>query len=155
MARQTLVRTEPSGGCLLNGCVALVGLVLVAVLGVWIWLETQPGRDEAQARENLQANAERLRDRLGDAAADGSLLGPEIAQVLPPSKPAKGVVSVTRRGEAVTVIAELLGEGPPRSFTSVYQRSVTGCYAFEVSPSPPGTPQLSIRELPQEACTAT
>ncbi|MFD5766905.1 hypothetical protein ACFWIN_13925 [Streptomyces sp. NPDC127049] len=138
---------------MLNGCVTLVGLLLVAVLGLVIWLETQPERDEAHARKNLQGNAERLRDRLGEAAADGSLLGPEIARILPPSKPARGVISVTRHADEVTVIAELLGHGPTRSFTSVYQRSVTGCYAFEVAPSTSGDQQPVVRELPQEMCT--
>ncbi|MFF3129109.1 hypothetical protein ACFVRD_44390 [Streptomyces sp. NPDC057908] len=126
----------------------------MAVVGVWIWLETQPARDEAQARKNLRENVEVLRDRLGEAAADGSLPDTEIVQVFPPSKPAKGFVGVTRQGEAVTVVAEVLGQGPPRAFIFMYERFVTGCYAFEVPPPAPGAPRPSIRELPQEACAA-
>ncbi|MFJ3928230.1 hypothetical protein [Streptomyces sp. NPDC090022] len=136
------------------GCLTLLGLLLVVVVGVWIWLETQPARDEAQARKDLRANVEVLRDRLGGAAADGSLLDTEIAQVLPPSKPARGLVGVTRYGEAVTVVAEVLGHGPPRAFIFVYERSVAGCYAFEVPPPAPGAPRPSVRELPRKACAA-
>ncbi|WP_405861336.1 hypothetical protein OG361_38900 [Streptomyces sp. NBC_00090] len=154
MARRLQVRTGPPGGCLLNGCLPILGLLLVAVVGMWIWLETQPARDEAQARKNLRENAERLRDRLGEAAADGSLPDTEIAQVFPPSKPAKGFVSVTRQGESVTVVAELLGQGPPRAFIFVSARLVTGCYTFEVLPPAPGAPRPSVQELPQEACAA-
>ncbi|MGR4878047.1 hypothetical protein ACIPUC_01230 [Streptomyces sp. LARHCF249] len=130
----------------------LLGLLLVGVVGVWIWLETQPARDEAQARMALRKNVEVLRDRLGEAAADGSLPDTEIAQVFPPSKPGKGLVGVTRQGEAVTVVAEVLGQGSPRTFITVYHRMVTGCYAFEVPPPAPGASRPSIRELPQEAC---
>ncbi|CUM35659.1 hypothetical protein H4W23_40090 [Streptomyces gardneri] len=132
----------------------ILGLLLVAVGGVWIWLETQPARDEAQVRKNLRENAEGLRDRLGEAAADGSLPDTEIAQVFPPSKPAKGFVSVTRQGESVTAVAELLGQGPPRAFIFVSARLVTGCYAFQVLPPGFGAARTSIRELPQEACAA-
>ncbi|NML54789.1 hypothetical protein HHL19_18710 [Streptomyces sp. R302] len=132
----------------------MLGLLLVAVVGVLIWLETQPARDEAQARQNLRDNVELLRDRLGEAAADGSLPDTEIARVFPPAKPAKGYVGVTRHGEAVTVVAEVLGQGPPRAFIFVYERSVTGCYAFEVPPPGPAASQPSIRELSQEACSA-
>ncbi|MER6477127.1 hypothetical protein [Streptomyces filamentosus] len=124
----------------------------MAGVGVWIWLATQPARDEAQARKNLRENVEVLRDRLGEAAADGSLPDTEIAQVFPPSKPAKGFVGVTRQGETVTVVAEVLGHGPPGAFIFVYERTLAGCYAFEVPPPALGAPQPSIRELPQEAC---
>lgn len=154
MARRSQVRTGTPGGCLLNGCLTLLGLLLVVVVGVWIWLETQPARDEAQARKDLRENVEVLRGRLGEAAADGSLPDTEIAQAFPPSKSAKGFVGVTRHGEAVTVVAEVLGQGPPRTFIFVYERSVAGCYAFEVPPPALGAPRPSIRELPQEACAA-
>ncbi len=126
----------------------------MAVVGVCVWLETQPARDEAQARENLRENVEVLRDRLGEAAADGSLPDTEIVHIFPPSKSAKGFVGVRRQGEAVTVVAEVLGQGPPRAFVFVYERLVTGCYAFEVPPPASGAPQPAIRQLPQEACAA-
>ena len=154
MGRRSQVRTGTPGGCLLNGCLTALGLLLVAVVGVWIWLETQPARDEAQARKNLRENVERLRDRLGEAAADGSLPDTEIARVFPPAKPAKGYVGVTRQGDAVTVVAEVLGQGPPRAFIFVYERLVTGCYAFEVPPPGPAASRPSIRELPHEVCAA-
>ncbi|MEU8621487.1 hypothetical protein [Streptomyces sp. NPDC048623] len=152
MARRSQVRTGTPGGCLFNGCLTVLGLLILTVVGMLIWWKTQPARDEAQARENLLKNVEVHRDRLGDAAADGSLSDTEIAQVFPPSKPATGFVGVTRQGKAVTVVAELLGRGPTRAFIFVYERSVTGCYAFEVPPVASGAPEPSVRELPREAC---
>ncbi|MEU6867619.1 hypothetical protein ABZ924_31015 [Streptomyces sp. NPDC046876] len=154
MARRSQVRAGTAGGCLLNGCLTLLGLLLVAVVGAWIWLETQPARDEAEARKNLRMNVERSRDRLGGAAADGGLSDTEIARVFPPSKPGKGLVGVTRQGGAVTVVAEVSGRGPSRAFISGYERSVAGCYAFEVPPPSPGAPRPSVRELPRAACAA-
>ncbi|MFI6149617.1 hypothetical protein [Streptomyces sp. NPDC051109] len=154
MARRSQVRAGTAGGCVLNGCLTFLGLLLVAAVGMWIWLETQPARDDAQARKNLRARVEVFRHRLGGAAADGILSDTEIAQVFPPSKPARGLVGVTRQGGAVTVVAEVLGQGPPRSFLSVYERSVAGCYAFEVAAASPGAPRPSVRELPREACAA-
>ncbi|MEU8431567.1 hypothetical protein AB0F18_01420 [Streptomyces sp. NPDC029216] len=154
MARRSQVRAGTAGGCLLNGCLALLGLLLVAAVGGWIWLDAQPARDEARARKNLRENVEAFRDRLGGAAADGSLPDTEIAQVFRPSKPARGLVGVTRQGGAVTVTAELLGQGPPRAFIFVYERSVAGCYAFEVPPPAAGAPRPSVRELPRTACAA-
>ncbi|MFG2749528.1 hypothetical protein [Streptomyces xanthophaeus] len=154
IARRSQVQAGTPGGCLLNGCLTLLGLLLVAVVGGWIWLETQPARDEAQARKDLRANVEVLRDRLGGAAADGSLTHTDIAQVFPASKPVRGLGGVTRHGEAVTVVAEALGYGPPRAFVFVYERSVASCYAFEVPPPAPGALLPSVRELPREACAA-
>lgn len=154
MARRSQFRAGTTGGCLLNGCLTLLGLLLVAFVGGWIWLETQPARDDAQARKNLRKNVEVLRDRLGGAAADGSLSDTEIAQNVPPSNAARGLVGVTRQGEAVTVVAEMSGHGPPRTFIFVYERSVSGCYAFEVPPPTPGAPRPSVRELPRQACAA-
>ncbi|MFF4098646.1 hypothetical protein [Streptomyces sp. NPDC001903] len=152
MARRSQVRAGTPGGCLLNGCLTLLGLLLVAVLGVGIWLETQPARDDAQARKNLREKVEVFRGRLGASAADGSLPDAEIGQVFSASKPARGVVGVTRQGGAVTIVAELSGQGPPRAFIFVYERSVRGCYAFEVGPAVPGPPRPSVRELSREAC---
>ncbi|MFF5974009.1 hypothetical protein ACFY7C_21020 [Streptomyces sp. NPDC012769] len=129
-------------------------MLLVVLITGWIWLETQPARDEAQARRDLRENVEVLRDRLGEAAADGSLTDKEIAGILPPAKPAKGLVGVTRQGEAVTVVGEVLGLGPPRTFIFVYERSVAGCYAFEVPPPQPEAARPSVRELPKQACAA-
>ncbi|MEU3605601.1 hypothetical protein AB0E83_09095 [Streptomyces sp. NPDC035033] len=150
MARRPKVRAGTPGGRLFSGCLTVLGLLLVAVVGGMVWLETRPAREEAQARENLRESVERLRARLGEAAADGRLSDAEIAQVFPPSKPAEGVVGVTRRGEAVTVVAEVLGLGPSSAFIFVTQRSVTGGYAFDL-PSPGGS-RPSSRELPPEAC---
>ncbi|WP_432126616.1 hypothetical protein [Streptomyces sp. bgisy082] len=154
MTRRSQVRTGAPLGCLLNGCLTVLGLLVVVVVGVSVWLETQPARDDARAHEELRKNVEVLRDRLGEAAADGSLPDTEIARILPPSKPAKGLFGVTRQGGAVTVVAEVLGQGPPRAYVFVYEKTVTGCYAFEVPPPASGAPRPSVRELPREECAA-
>ncbi|MFB7026726.1 MULTISPECIES: hypothetical protein [unclassified Streptomyces] len=154
MTRRSQVRTGAPFGCLLDGCLTVLGLLLVVVVGVSVWLGTQPARDDARAREDLRKNVEVLRDRLGEAAADGSLPDTEIARLFSPSKPAKGLFDVTRQGEAVTVVAEVLGQGPPRAYVFVYERTVTGCYAFEVPSPAPGAPRPSVRELPREECAA-
>lgn len=154
MARRSQLRAGTTGGFLLNGCLTILGLLLAAVVGGVVWLKTEPARDEAQARKNLRENVEVFRDQLGGAAADSNLTDTEITRVFPPSKPARGLVGVTRQGGAVTVVAEVSGQGPPRAFIFVYEKSVAGCYAFEVPPPASGAPRPSVRELPQEACAA-
>ncbi len=111
MARRPQVQTGTTGGCLFNGCIVLCVLLLVTVVSAWIWLTTQPERDEAKARANLRANVERNQQRLSRVAADGILQDAEIAQLFPPAKPAKGLVDIKRQAESTTVIAEMLGLG--------------------------------------------
>lgn len=126
-------------------------LVLLVFVGAWVWLETQPERDEAKARADLRANVEAHERRLGRAAADGNLQHAEIARIFPPAKPAVGLVDVKRQGESTTVIAGLLGLGPPRAFIFVYASTVEGCYAFHVSPPAHGGPRVFVRQLSDES----
>ncbi|GGR19029.1 hypothetical protein [Streptomyces roseolus] len=152
MARRPRVRTGTPGGCLFNGCLTVLVLLLTAVFGGLVWLETQPARAEDRAREDLRENVATHRERLGEAAADGSLPDGEIAGVFRPAKPAGGFVGATRQDGAVTVVAELAGQGQAAGIPFPTSRWVTGCYAFEVPPPASGPPRPSLRELPPEAC---
>ncbi|MFD7702799.1 hypothetical protein [Streptomyces caelestis] len=154
MARRPHVQTGTIGGCLLNGCLTLCALLLVTVVSAWIWLATQPGRDEAKARADLRANVETRQQRLSRAAADGVLHDAEIAQLFPPEKPAEGLVDITRQGESITVIAEMPGFAPPSAFILAHQTMVEGCYAFLVPPPAHGAPRVSVRQLSDRTCTA-
>ncbi|MFC9295883.1 hypothetical protein ACFTWH_07590 [Streptomyces sp. NPDC057011] len=152
MGRRPRVRTGTAGGCLFNGCVTVAIAAFVLIAGVMVYLGTQPGRDEDEARANLRGNVEAKREGLARAAADGDLPDSEIARVFPAAKPARGLIAVDRRERGVTVVASLLGLGPTRSFINVHQRSVAGCYAFDVPPPGPGTPRITARELPDADC---
>ncbi|MGX4689162.1 hypothetical protein [Streptomyces sp. JNUCC 63] len=154
MARRPQVRTGTTGGCLFNGCMAVCVLLLVAFAGSWIRLATQPERDESDARADLRENVETRQERLAQAAADGDLRDAEIARLFPPAQSAKGLVGIDRRGGSVTVIAEMLGLGPSRTFIFVDQTSVEGCYAFHVPLPARGAPRVSVRHLSDETCTA-
>ncbi|MEU9852521.1 hypothetical protein [Streptomyces sp. NPDC047974] len=153
MARRPQVQAGTPGGCLFNGCLTVLVLLLAAVFGGLVWLETRPARAEALAREDLRENVATHRERLGDAAANGSLPDGEIAEVFGgAAKPAAGFVGATRQGETVTVIAGLAGQGEAAGIPFPNRRWVTGCYAFEVPAPASGAPRPSLRELPPEAC---
>jgi hypothetical protein len=47
----------------------------------------------------------------------------------------------------------MLGLGPTRTYIFVYETTVEGCYAFHVPPPARGAPRVSVRQLPDEACT--
>ncbi|MFH9044332.1 hypothetical protein ACH4FA_34060 [Streptomyces sp. NPDC017966] len=126
----------------------------MTVVSAWIWVATRPARDEAKARADLRANVETRQQRLGRAAADGVLHDAEIVQIFPPGKLAKGLVDIKRQEESVTVIAEMLGFGPPRTFIFVHETMVEGCYAFRIPPPAYGAPRVSVRQLPDKTCAA-
>jgi hypothetical protein len=48
----------------------------------------------------------------------------------------------------------VLGLGPPRAFVFVHETTVEGCYAFHIPPLVRGAPRVSVRQLPDETCTA-
>lgn len=153
MARRPQVQAGTPGGCLFNGCLTVLVLLLAAVFGGLVWLETRPARAEALAREDLRENVATHRERLAEAAVNGSLPDGEIAEVFGgAAKPAAGFVSATRRGATVTVVAGLAGQGEAAGIPFPTRGQVTGCYAFEVPPPAPGAPRTSLRELPPEAC---
>jgi hypothetical protein len=154
MARRAQVQAGTTGGCLFNGCLSLCVLLLVTVVSAWIWVATQPERDEAKARADLRANVEMRQQRLSRAAADGALHDAEIAQIFPPGKPTKGLIDIKRQGESITVVAEMLGLGPPRAFIFVHETMVEGCYAFHLPPPVHGAPRVSVRQLSDESCAA-
>lgn len=155
MARKPQARTGTTGGCLFNGCLVLCVLLLATVVSSWIWLATQPERDETKARADLRANVETRQQRLGRTAADGVLHDAEIVQLFPPAKPAEGLVDIKRQGESITVIAEMLGLGPPRAFIFVHETTVEGCYAFHIPPPAHGALRVFVRQLSDESCAAS
>ncbi|MCF2129462.1 hypothetical protein L1I79_23940 [Strepomyces sp. STD 3.1] len=134
-------------------------LLLVCVIGLWVWAATADDRAEGEARADLRSDAETRREKLVEAGADGELDDSEIARVFPRGKPAKGLLRIERHGQDVIVTAELLGVGPGALLPS--QTLVTGCFAFTVTPKERGHqgPEVTLRELavenePQSACTA-
>ncbi len=154
------MRSGTVGGCLFNGCLAVLVLLLVCVVGVWIRLATADDRAEGGARADMRSVAETRQEELVGAAADGVLDDSEIARVFPPAKPAQGLVGIQRHGPDVVVTAELLGVGPGVLLTSAtYQ---TGCFTFTVTPDDGRghrRPEVTIKELavenePQSACTS-
>ncbi|KFG77416.1 hypothetical protein FM21_15725 [Streptomyces mutabilis] len=134
-------------------------LLLVCVIGLWVWAATADDRAEGEARADLRSDVEARREKLVEAGADGVLDDSEIAGVFPRGKLAQGLVRIERHGPGVIATAELLGVGPGALLPG--QTLVTGCFAFTVTPKELGHrgPEVTVRELavlnePQSACTA-
>ncbi|WP_319055462.1 hypothetical protein [Streptomyces europaeiscabiei] len=158
MGRRDGVRSGTAGGCLFNGCLAVLVLLLVCVIRLWIWAATADDRAEGAARADMRRGVETRQEKLVGAAADGVLEDSEIARVFPQGKPAQGLVRIERRGPDVIVTAELLGVGPGVFLTS--ETLVNGCFTFTVTPDWRGhrRPEVTIRELavdnePRSACS--
>lgn len=130
------------GGCVLNGCLTVLVIALVLVGGVVVWVMTAPGRYEDQAQDNLESSAAVAKDRLTQAAADGTLLGTEIDRSVRSMN--KRMSYVRREGQHVTVTADFMGLGPGM-FAGGTQ--ATGCYRFEVDGR-----SVSADELSRETC---
>ncbi|MFD8542047.1 hypothetical protein [Streptomyces rubrogriseus] len=159
MGRRDGVRSGTAGGCVFNGCLGVLVLLLVCVIGLWVWAATADDRAEGEARADLRSGAETRQETLVGAAADGVLDDSEIARVFSHGKPAHGLVRIERHGPDVIVTAELLGVGPGVFLTS--ETLVTGCFTFTVTPKERGHrgPEVTIRELtvenaPHSACAA-
>ncbi|MEU4467414.1 hypothetical protein AB0G20_27650 [Streptomyces sp. NPDC024017] len=158
MGRRDGVRSGTAGGCLFNGCLAVLVLLLVCIIGLGAWVATADDRADSQARADMRSGAETRQERLVGAAADGVLDDSEIARVFPRGKPAQGLVRIERHGPDVMVTAELLGVGPGAFLTS--ETLVTGCFTFSITPDGRGhrRPEVTIKELavedePQSVCT--
>ncbi|WP_435223323.1 hypothetical protein [Streptomyces sp. Tue6028] len=134
------------GGCMLNGCLAVLTTALVLVLfGMWR-LSTAPGRADDRARHAMEESVDVSRDRLSRAAGDGALLGTEIDRSVGAGRGKEGMPDVRRRGRRVTVTARFAHQG-----SGWYAAPVRGCYRFEVvqASSPP---PVSVHELPDATC---
>ncbi|MFP3985980.1 hypothetical protein U9R90_00375 [Streptomyces sp. E11-3] len=158
MGRRDGVRSGTAGGCLFNGFLAVLVLLLVCFIGLGIWAATADDRAEGKAHADMRSDAEARQKELVGSAADGVLDDSEIARVFPQGKPARGLVKIERHGPDAIVTAELLGVGPGVFLTS--ETFVTGCFAFTVTPDGDGhrRPAVTVRELavenePQSACT--
>ncbi len=152
------MRSGTAGGCLFNGCLAVLVLLLVCVIGLWVWAATADDRAEAEARADLRSAAETRQEELVGAAADGVLDDSEAARVFPRGKPAQGLVRIERHGPDVIVTAELLGVGPGVFLAG--ETLVTGCFTFTVTPAGHGhrgaeviIRELAVEDEPQSACT--
>ena len=157
MGRRDGVRSGTAGGCLFNGCLAVLVLLLVCFIGLWVWAATADDRAEGEARADMQSAVEARQEKLAGAAADGMLDDSEISRVFPRGEPAHGLVGIERQGPDLMVTAELLGVGP--RFFLAGETFVTGCFAFEVALDGTSEPAVTVRELavenyPQSACTA-
>ncbi|MEU1195324.1 hypothetical protein ABZ446_03770 [Streptomyces sp. NPDC005813] len=134
------------GGCMLNGCLAVLMTALVLVLfGMWR-LSTAPGRADDRARHTMEESVDRSRDRLSRAAGDGALLGTEIDRTLGTGNGRADAPEVRRRGRRVTVTARFAQQG-----SGWFAGSTRGCYRFEVVPAS-APPPVSVHELPYTAC---
>ncbi|MHA5047022.1 hypothetical protein [Streptomyces sp. SD15] len=130
------------GGCVLNGCLTVLVGILVLVCGAVVWVMTAPGRYEDQARDRMKDSVDESKQRLSLAAADGTLLGTEIARsvrstgkAMPPD--------VRRNGRHITVTTEFMGLGPGLFGAT----SVTGCYRFELVAR-----SVSVEQIPGKRC---
>lgn len=70
------------GGCLTDGCLGVLGLALVIVVGVLVSIWNTGREAGAEARDQVTESVEGARDRLAKAAADGVLLDTEIQRAV-------------------------------------------------------------------------
>ncbi|MFF3327957.1 hypothetical protein ACFYWX_00095 [Streptomyces sp. NPDC002888] len=127
--------------CCVTVLLGFVALVALLAGGFWWWAVDTENDNEAQARAQMKGAAEAVRERLAASAADGTLLGTEIARGL--GKPMPGG-DVRRQGRTVTVTARFHGAAPG---WMVGGTTADGCYRFRADP-----PDVSARELPYEDC---
>ncbi|MGW0823243.1 hypothetical protein [Streptomyces sp. NPDC002845] len=134
------------GGCVTDGCLTVLALALVLVVGSLVWMRIEDGQADDEAHDQVTSSVNGTRDRLSDAAGDGALLGTEIERAV--RTLGKSRSDVRRDGRRVTVTAPFMGQvgggfGP--------SGHAAGCYRFEVVPAD-APPPVSVREVPSEAC---
>lgn len=129
------------GGCVLQGCLVVLGGALALVLGGMVWLGTSSGRDEGKARDSMKRSVDAARVRLAQAAVDGTVLGTEIDRALSPLN--RSNAQVRRTGQQVTVTQQFRGIGP--GFMAATE--VTGCYRFAIEP-----PSVTVHEISEKVC---
>ncbi|MFI6334033.1 hypothetical protein [Streptomyces sp. NPDC050535] len=136
------------GGCLTNGCLAVLMLALVLVIGVMVSVRITDSRAENDAQDQLATAVDGTSAELARAAGDGVLLDTEILRaVRSVNKPDS---EIRRDGRRVTVTARFVGFVGGGFFGSA---QADGCYRFEVVPA--GTePSVSVREVSQRVCSA-
>ncbi|MFC8224649.1 hypothetical protein [Streptomyces sp. NPDC057287] len=142
------VRT--AGTYVFRSCLAVLVVCLALVVVAWIWLVTEPGRNEDAARADLREGVRSHTERLAGAAADGRLTDTEIAAHLGRSGPSRGLLAVDRKAGTVRITAELWGAGP--GFLLTHETIVEGCYVFDVTPDQGGKLRVAARETADERC---
>lgn len=133
------------GGCLINGCLGVLVLALVLVVGVMVSLWNTGREASAEARDQVTVSAEGTRDRLAKAAADGELLDTEIQRAV--LNIGKTGEAIERRDGRVTVTARFTG----MVNVGFGGTQAQGCYRFEVDTAAT-PPPVSVRELADKAC---
>ncbi|MFD6279237.1 hypothetical protein ACFWFI_27280 [Streptomyces sp. NPDC060209] len=141
-----------AGTCLFRGCAVVLGACLALVVGLWIWVATEPGRNEDEARADMREGAHAYGEQLARAAADGRLTDTEIATVFRGKGPGRGLLAVEREAGSTHITAELFGIGP--GFLLTHETFVTGCFAFDIAPGQGGEPRTAVREPADETCGA-
>lgn len=141
-----------AGTCLFRGCLTVLGVCLALVVCLWIWLATEPGRNEDTARADMREGVGAHKERLALLAADGRLTDTEIAASLGGKGPGRGLLAVDRRADSVRITAELWGMGP--GFLLTHETTVVGCYVFDVTPEQDGKPRIAVRETAREWCAS-
>ena len=134
------------GGCLTDGCLGVLGLALVIVVGVLVSIWNTGREASAEARDQVTESVEGARDRLAKAAADGELLDTEIQRAV--LNLAKTGEAIERRDGRVTVTARFVGQVNGILIGGAHD---DGCYRFRIVPAV-SPPSVGVRELPDEAC---
>ncbi|MEU5339749.1 hypothetical protein AB0H18_02670 [Streptomyces sp. NPDC020766] len=135
------------GGCLTDGCLGVLGLALVIVVGVLVSIWNTGREAGAEARDQVTESVEGARDRLAKAAADGMLLDTEIQRAV--LNIGKTGEAIERRDGRVTVTARFVGQVNGMLIGGAYD---DGCYRFRIVPAV-SPPPVDIRELPDRACS--
>ncbi|WP_405957339.1 hypothetical protein [Streptomyces phaeochromogenes] len=134
------------GGCLTDGCLGVLGLALVIVVGVLVSIWNTGREAGAEARDQVTESVEGARDRLAKAAADGVLLDTEIQRAV--LNIGKTGEAIERRDGRVTVTARFVGQVNGILIGGAHD---DGCYRFRIVPSV-SPPSVGVRELPDKAC---
>ncbi|MEU9787556.1 hypothetical protein AB0H92_42515 [Streptomyces phaeochromogenes] len=133
------------GGCLINGCLGVLVLALVLVVGLMVSFWNSGREAEADARDQVTADVDATRARLARAAADGVLLDTEIERAV--RSMGKTSRAIERRQGQVTVTARFIG----MVNFGFGGRDASGCYRFDVGRT--GADRtVGVRELPDKAC---
>ncbi|MGX1916101.1 hypothetical protein ACWIID_46110 [Streptomyces phaeochromogenes] len=135
------------GGCLINGCLGVLVLALVLVVGVMVSFWNTGREARAEARDQVTVSAEGARGRLAKAAADGVLLDTEIQRAV--RDLGKAGEAIERRAGRVTVTARFVGQVNGILVGGAHD---DGCYRFRIGPAV-YPPSVDVRELPDRACS--
>ena len=133
------------GGCLMDGCLGVLGLALVIVVGVMVSMWNTGREAGAEARDQVTASVDSARAGLSKGVADGALLDTEIQRAVPDI--GKSGEAIERRDGRVTVTARFVG----MVNVGFGGTQADGCYRFDVDTAA-APPPVTVRELADKAC---